>query len=108
MADPRIQLITQLTQAISPPVIATGIVGNLLNIVVLRTPGLYNHPCSRYFLALASNNLFFSIFPLMLNLLSNAYHLDPTANSRLWCKLVVYIQQVSGFMSPYFIVLASI
>ncbi|CAF2814871.1 unnamed protein product [Rotaria sp. Silwood2] len=87
---------------------AVGITGNSLNIAVLTRPSLYNHACSRYFLALACNNLFYTSAILSYLLLANGYQLDVTKVSLISCKLVTYVYQVCATSSPFFIVLASI
>jgi hypothetical protein len=85
-----------------------GIIGNSLNIAVLTRPVLYNHACSRYFLALACNNLFFTSMILIYRLLADGYQHNVTTSSLLACKLVIYFHQTSIPLSAYFIVLASI
>ena len=85
-----------------------GIIGNSLNIAVLTTPALYNHACSRYFLALGCNNLFVTSFVALHFLLSIGYQLDITVISPLSCKLATYINHSSVVLSTYFIILASI
>ncbi|CAF3217591.1 unnamed protein product, partial [Rotaria sp. Silwood2] len=95
-------------RAILPIIMFVGVMGNSLNIAVLIRPILYYHACSRYFLALACNNLFFTSVILLYPLLANGYQLDPTASSLVLCKLIICIYQTCGTLSPYFIVLASI
>ncbi len=51
MSDPLIELAIELTRIIIPIIMIIGIIGNSLNICVLTRPILYNHACSRYFLA---------------------------------------------------------
>jgi hypothetical protein len=108
MTDSLTQLATELTQVIVPIIMFIGIIGNSLNIVVLTRPALYNHACSRYFLALACNNLFFTSVMLVYRLLADGYQHDVTKLSLLSCKLVTYLYQTSVLFSGYFIVLASI
>jgi uncharacterized membrane protein YidH (DUF202 family) len=107
MIDSFIQLAIQLPRIIAPFIIVLGVVGNSVNIVVLTRSALYNHACSRYFLALASNNLFLSSAFLVNRLLITGYQLDVTKISVLSCKLVQYVTGVSVVISPYLIVLAS-
>jgi hypothetical protein len=108
MTDSLIQIATELTRVIVPIIMFIGIVGNSLNIAVLTRPALYNHACSRYFLAVACNNLFFTSVILTYRLLADGYQRDVTKVSLLSCKLVTYIFQISLLSSAYFIVLASI
>jgi hypothetical protein len=108
MTDSLIQLATELTRAIVPLIMVLGIIGNSLNIAVLTRPTLYNHACSRYFLALACDNLFFTSMILIYRLLADGYQHNVTTSSLLLCKLVIYFHQTSILLSAYFIVLASI
>ena len=108
MINSLIQLSIQLACTIVPVIIICGVIGNSINITVLTRPVLYNHACSRYFLALASNNLFLSSVFLVNRLLITGYQLDVTKVSVLSCKLVQYVTGVCVVISPYFIVLASI
>jgi len=108
MTDSLTQLATELTRVIVPIIMFIGIIGNSLNIAVLTRPVLYNHACSRYFLALAFNNLFYTSVMLVYRLLADGYQHDVTTLSLLSCKLVTYVYQISVLFSAYFIVLASI
>ncbi len=108
MTDSLTQLATELTRVIVPIIMFIGIIGNSLNIAVLTRPVLYNHACSRYFLALAFNNLFYTSVMLVYRLLADGYQHDVTTLSLLSCKLVTYVYQISILFSAYFIVLASI
>jgi hypothetical protein len=101
-------LATQLTRAILPVIIVVGIVGNVINIAVLIRPALYNHACSRYFLALSTNYLFYSVVVVVNGLLISGYQLDVSTTSVISCKLITYVISVCIAISPYFIVLASI
>jgi hypothetical protein len=107
MTDSLTQLAIQLTRAIVPIIIVVGVIGNSLNIVVFTRPVLYGHACSRYFLSLACNNLFYTSVILIYRLLADGYQLDPTKISQISCKLITYVYQTSVLLSPYFIVLAS-
>jgi hypothetical protein len=108
MNDSLTLLATHLSRAILPVIIVVGIVGNAINIAVLTRSALYNHACSRYFLALSTNYLFYSVVVVLNNLLVNGYQLDVSKASVLSCKLVTYVNTVCIAISPYFIVLASI
>jgi hypothetical protein len=108
MTESLTQLAIQLTRAIVPIIMIVGMIGNSLNIAVLTRPALYCHACSRYFLALACNNLFYTSVILIYRLLADGYQLDPTRISLISCKLITYVYQVCVLLSPYFIVLASI
>jgi hypothetical protein len=98
----------QLIRLVLPVIITAGVVGNSLNIAVLTRPTLYHHPCSRYFLALASKNLFYSSILFINRLLSGGYQINLSNHSIVLCKIITYIGTLSSFLAPYFIVCASI
>ncbi|CAF1289140.1 unnamed protein product [Rotaria sordida] len=108
MTDSLVQFAIQLICTIVSTIIVIGIIGNSINIVVLSRSTLHNHACSRYFLALAGNNLFLSSAFLINRLLITVYQLDVTKISLLSCKLIQYITGICVVISPYFIVHASI
>ncbi|CAF1239129.1 unnamed protein product [Rotaria sordida] len=108
MADSLVQLAIQLICTIVSTIIVIGIIGNSINIVVLSRSTLHNHACSRYFLALAGNNLFLSSAFLINRLLITVYQLDVTKISLLSCKLIQYVTGICVVISPYFIVHVSI
>ena len=97
----------QLARILSPIIIILGVIGNTLNIIILMRPNFRHHSCCRYFLALSSNNLFYCLFQINFYL-ANAYSLDGQYVSLASCKILQYIASSSSFLSPYFIVLASI
>ncbi|CAF0783375.1 unnamed protein product [Adineta steineri] len=101
------EISTKITQIILPVIIVAGIVGNSLNIIILNRPNLRNHACSKYFLALASNNLIHSVF-IIDYFLSNGFNIDGQMMSNVLCKVLQYVGSVCSFLSPYFIILASI
>jgi hypothetical protein len=108
MSDSLSQIGTQLLRATLPVIIIIGVVGNSLNIAVLIRPALYRYSCSRYFLALASNNLFYSGIIFTYHLLASGYQINPSNYSVISCKIITYILTLSSFLSPYLIVCASI
>ncbi len=107
MSDALGELFIKLAQIILPTIMVLGIRGNSINILVLTRANLRNHACSRYFLALASNNLIYSCF-LIYFLLANGFNMDGQNVSNVLCKILRYISSACPFLSPYFIVLASI
>jgi len=108
MSESIIQLASQLTRIFLPIIIVSGIVSNLLNIIVLTRRTLIHHACSLYFLALAMTNLFYSSVLLIFNLLADGYQLDLTDYSNLSCKIISYFLNLCPNLSVYFIVFASI
>ncbi|CAF1339230.1 unnamed protein product [Adineta steineri] len=102
------QISTSLQRVILPINALLGIIGNSLNIALLSQRCLFYHACSRYFLALAGNNLFYSTMLLTYRILSNGYQINITTNSIIACKIVNYISTLTTFLATYFIILASI
>lgn len=107
MSDYLAEISVKLAQIFLPIIMFLGIVGNSLNILILSRANLRNHACSRYFLGLSSNNLIYSIF-LIYFLLANGYSMDGQYVSSVSCKILQYIGSACPFLSPYFIILASI
>jgi hypothetical protein len=100
-----IELSVELTRIILPINIFFGVIGNLLNIIVLTRPSLYKNVSTHYFLALAMNNLFGSTFNLIISLLANGYQIDITLFSLISCKIVQYLNELCTVLSSYYIVL---
>ncbi|CAF1127674.1 unnamed protein product [Rotaria sordida] len=98
----------QLTRIITLVIIFIGVVGNWLNIAILTRRTLYQNACSRYFLVVAINNLFYSGVVLVYRLLNTAYNINSSDNSIFLCKISNYIIYTSSFIAPYFIICASI
>lgn len=97
----------QFARILSPIIIILGVIGNTLNINILIQPNFRRHSCCRYFLALSCNNLFYCLFQINFYL-ANAYSLDGQYVSLASCKILQYIASSLSFLSPCFIVLASI
>lgn len=108
MSDSRMVLATQLARIVLPIIIVVGVIGNSINIVVLTRPSLYNHACSRYFLALATNYLFYSVVVIVNGLLVSGYEVDLSQGSDILCKVITYVISVCIAIAPYFIILALI
>ena len=102
------QISTQLTRVVLPLNICLSITGNLLNVLVLTRPSLFNNASTYYFLALAINNLFGSTIILIIDLLAKGYAIDITLLSLSSCKIIEYINDLCTVLSAYFIVLASL
>ncbi|CAF4085789.1 unnamed protein product [Adineta steineri] len=107
MAESFAELSGKLTRILLPVIIVVGVVGNSLNIIILNRPNLRNHACSKYFLALASNNLIYSIL-FIDNVLSDGFNMNAQIVSNTLCKIIQYIVSICPILSPYFIILASI
>lgn len=108
MSDSLLQIGTQLTRIILPMIITVGVVGNSLNIAVLTRPSLYQHACSRYFLAVACNNLIYSSLFFVNRLLTNGYQINLYNYNVASCKILTYLGTISSFLASYWIVSASI
>ena len=107
MTEPLVQLGVQLIRFILPFIIAIGVLGNWLNIVILTRPALYCHACSRYFLALAGNNLIYANVFLINRLLASGYQINLANASLAACKIISYLGTLNAFLSPYLIAFAS-
>ncbi|CAF0761371.1 unnamed protein product [Adineta steineri] len=107
MSQSLAEISTKITQIVLPMIIVAGVVGNSLNIIILNRPNLRNHACSKYFLALASNNVIYSSF-IIDYFLSNGFNINGQIVSNALCKILQYIGSVCAFLSPYFIILATI
>ena len=83
-----------------------GIGSNTLNIIILTHAKFSQQSCSRYFLANAMSNLFYSSIVLTYRLLTDDYRIDPARISIVWCKIIVYFNHLRIFLSPNFLVLA--
>ena len=108
MISPLVQLVQDISRIAIPIIIVVGVLSNVLNILVLTRPALYQHACSRYFLALAIGNLFYCGVILVYRLLADQYQIDPAKSSNGLCKFIIYAGQLGIFLAPSFIVLASI
>ena len=108
MTDYLGEISMKLAQIICPIIIVIGILGNCINITVLTRPALFNHACSRYFLALSASGLAYCSINLVYRYLAEGYLIDLAAYSTLSCKCLSYFTQLCIPMAPYFIVLASI
>jgi hypothetical protein len=98
----------ELVRVILPVIIIIGVVGNSLNIAVLTRRALYHHACSRYFLAVAGNDLFYLALVLTNQLLISGYQINLENYSTFLCRMISYIGALSSFISPYLIVFATI
>ena len=108
MSDQFNQLSIHLTRFTLPIIAVVGVLGNIANLIVLSRSALRKYPCTKYFAALASNNLFYSSFVIIYRLLADGYHYDLANISLASCKITIYILNVCSAISPYLIILASI
>lgn len=102
------EIVIKLSQIVNPILIVFGIIGNLLNIIILNERHIRISPCSIYFLSLSINNLFYSSILMIYNYLLDVYKFDPAAYSNIFCKLISYLLNVTPQLSVFYIVLASI
>lgn len=108
MSQSLLAIADQLTRIFLPMIMVTGIVSNILNIIVLSRPALKQHACSLYFLTLAIINLFYCGPPLIINLIADGYQIDLTIRSRAACKIISYMLNFCPCVAVYLIVAASI
>ena len=107
MTDPLIAFGVRLTQIVLPILIVVGTVGNSLNVAVLIRPLFYPHACSRYLLATAVNNVFYSSLLLPINFSSLVINSIQSRISVYICKTMVFAFHSAAFISPFTIALAS-
>ncbi|CAF3286602.1 unnamed protein product [Rotaria socialis] len=84
-----------------------GIVGNILNCLVLSQRILRSNPCALYFLSSSIVNLISIVFGLTTRIMAS-WHLDPTHTNDWICKFRVYIVFTSRSMSIWLIMLATV
>lgn len=97
-----------LNKILIPILIIFGIIGNILNLIILNERQLRKSPCTIYFLCLSISNLFYCSVLMSYNYLVDVFHLDPASYSNIFCKIISYLLNVIPTLSVYYIVLASI
>lgn len=66
----------------------TGIIGNVMNVIVFLTMRTYRiTPCTFYFLIGSMMNIFYIMIVLTTRILAIGYDLDLTRQSIVWCKM---------------------
>lgn len=102
------RITVDITQCVLPIISFIGILGNTIDVIVLSRRSLYQYACTRYFFALALNNLLYSTFVIPYRLLSDGFEYDLANLSIISCKIMYYFANVCSSLSPQLLVLASI
>jgi hypothetical protein len=98
----------QLYGIIGPILIAIGSVGAILSCCVFSQKTMRKNPGSVYFIAFNANNFLSLLFGLLPPILSYTINVDPSAYNVPYCKIRFYTAIVLAFLSPSYLVLASI
>ncbi|CAF0927217.1 unnamed protein product [Adineta steineri] len=84
-----------------------GLIGNILNILVLSQRPLRSNPCALLFLASSVSNLIAIVSGLFTRILSG-WNLDPTSTIISLCKIRIFISFPSRTAAYWFVVLATL
>ena len=98
---------TQLNLYFSLFIFVFGIIGNLLNILVLAQRSIRSNPCIFLFLISSIANLISIVFGLTPRILST-WQLDLTENNDIPCKLRAFIMFSSRTIALWLIMLATV
>lgn len=82
-----------------------GVIGNLLNVIVLRKKELRQNPCAWLFLVASIVNILAIVSGLTTRMLSG-WAVDPTATISWLCKLRTYVMVITRVIAPWLLVLA--
>ncbi|UJR23842.1 hypothetical protein I4U23_026817 [Adineta vaga] len=107
---PNLQMISQnLSLTVGFIFLISGILGNILNIIIFITSGHYRHNASSYYIIARSfSDLTVIGFGLSTRLFSYNFRLDPTKISQFWCKFRVPLIYVASLTSLTFLCMQSI
>jgi hypothetical protein len=97
----------QFNRYVPIPLLILGMVGNVLNLFVLKRPLLRSNPCSVCFMAASSANIL-ALFDGLLPRILLSFDKDPADTSDFFCKTKYYLIYSSCALSSWFIVLATI
>lgn len=92
---------TQITLSISVTCIVLGIIGHLLNLIILTRRSLRSNSCSMYFLAATCLNVFVIFVILLFRILVGTFNIDPTVYNEPLCRILVYIFSVLRASTSY-------
>ena len=99
--------IVQFNRYVPIPLLLLGVIGNILNILILKRPSLRSNPCSICFIAASLVNLLVLIDGLIPRILLS-FDKDPSDTNDFLCKVKYYVIYSSSALSSWFIVLATI
>ena len=99
---------SQMTLSISITCIVLGIIGHVLNLIILSRRSLRSNPCSLYFLSATCVNIFVVIVILPFRILVGTLTIDPTVYNDPLCKIQVCVFSIIRALGLWFIALACI
>ena len=99
--------VAQFNRYVPIPLLFLGLLGNVLNVLILRRPSLRSNPCSMCFIAASLVNLLVLVDGLIPRILLS-FDKDPSDTSDFLCKTKYYVIYASSALSSWFIVLATI
>lgn len=99
---------SQMTLSISITCIVLGILGHILNIIILSRRSLRSNPCAIYFLAATCANIFVVVIIFPFRILVGTFNIDPTVYNEPLCKIQVCVFSIVRALGLWFIALACI
>ena len=97
----------QFNRYVPIPLLILGLIGNVLNLFILKRPSLRSNPCSVCFMAASLANLLV-LFDGLIPRILLSFNKDPADTSDFLCKVKYYLIYTSSILSSWFIVLATI
>ena len=101
-------LASQMTLSISATCIALGIIGHVLNLIILTRRSLRTNPCSLYFFAATAVNIFIVLVVIPFRILVGTFNIDPTVYNEPLCKIQVCTFSIARALGLWLIALACI
>ena len=98
----------QFNRYVPIPIFIFGMIGNVLNILVLTRPQLIRNPCSIYLLSSSIANFNVLIFGSFGRFLSDGFQIDFSSSNVGYCRFRYFILHSSMVLSSWFIILAGI
>lgn len=107
MNENLLEISLEIFRIIIPIIMFIAIVGNTINIFILKQRIFRLKSFSFYLLLFSMNNFIYSTLILSYRLLSIGYQISPNLSSNTACRIFQYLNDLCPSVSPYFIVLAS-
>lgn len=99
---------TQISRYTPFPILALGLFGNIVNMLIFIRPRLLGNPCSTYFFWASITNLNVLFFGLVTRVLSEGFGIDPVSNNLGFCRFRYFILHSSMVLSSWFTILAGV
>lgn len=99
---------TYISQIGGPVLLALGVIGSILNLIVFTRDTLRKSPCAICFVAVNIINLMFLIFSFIPTFLSSGYGINPGYRNLAYCRSLSYIGFILSSLGPSYLILASI